>query len=190
MLGVDTPLFAFGPRLPFPDRHRGLQRIDTEPGARKSLGPVRGGSDDDNGRLADLQRTGAMHQNEAFQIGPTDPSIVGQRRKAGLDLTLVGLVLKLRHILATVGMITGHAAEKNDATTIGRMGPFECHPDRERIRRQRNPRVARRRWDHGAGRIRFHPFSLEMKIARDPNSAHKAMTAADVERFEAEGRDN
>ena len=74
-------------------------------------------------------------------VGQRAPDLAGDGVEAGHDLLLVRLVGEVGHAGAALGVVAHGAREQHDRTAIRPDGPVVDLGDRQRRRREREPRV-------------------------------------------------
>ena len=146
-LGAERPVSAALPVLELPDRHGLLQRVDAKASRLEGLWPVRRRHDDDDRRLAEIERADAVEQDDATGGWPADADLCGDGREARDDLLVVGLIRELVHVVAhralLIGAVVAHGAgEHHDPAAARPHCPLVGCADRQSERGEAEPVVA------------------------------------------------
>lgn len=165
------------PELLLPDRDRGFQGVDQEPGSLERRTAVGGGNGDDDGGLAQQNPAFAMPENDAGEIGPPEACLVGERLETGNDLLAIGLVIDMNDAVRVIGVVAHQAVEHHHSTALGAAQPLVRDPNIKHMMRESDPVVdVGRRYGHrpivvgGAVTDAGHPTNVERMSPQMPEN--------------------
>ena len=104
---------------------------------------MRSRHDGEHRTLPEFEATDPVQQSDPTDVGPPQPDFVGDGPKTRKNFFVVGLVVEVRHAIATLtvllGMIANGSGEENHGPAVASYGPFVHFADSERIRGECEP---------------------------------------------------
>ena len=177
MLRATRPLRAAIPELFLPDRDRGFEGVDQEPGRLERRAAMGGGNGDNDGGLAQQDPAFAMPENDSGEVGPPEARLIGERLETGNNFLAVGLVIDMDDTVGVVGVVAHQAVEQHHSAALGASQPLVCDPNIKDMMRKCDPVVdVGRRYGHrpivvgGAVADAGHPTNLERMSPQTPDN--------------------
>jgi len=149
VLRAARPLRAAIPELLLPDRDRGFEGVDQEPGRLECRAAMGGGNGDHDRRLAQQNPPLSMPENDSGEVGPSQARLLGERLETGNDFLAIGLVVDVNDPVGVIGVVAHQAVEQHHSTALGATQPLVRDPNIKDMMRERDPVVdVGRRYGH------------------------------------------
>ena len=129
------------PELLLPDRDRGFERVDQEPG-RLERRPAMGGRNGDNDRrLTQQDPPLAMPEDDSGEIGPSQSRLLGERLETRNNFLAIGLVVDVNDAVGVIGVVAYQAVEQHHSAALGATQPLVRDPYIKHMMRECDPVV-------------------------------------------------